>query len=227
VLDKLLSDTRLGEDEDIDKYLNRYDEIVQRLYILGWNNRERTLPTGEDTDDFMIGVNLIRSVAGHRFDDQIAKDDNDKLLKAPTCTYVWAKNRVKKWSDEGQTSFKTVLGTEVKSRKRSIGDVDNGESAFKKATVMLAKVFDHANQVLKNKINNSTSVEEQSNKGGRANNFIDYAEWKNSKTCPHCQEKGHFASECPKATAEQRAEFLAAHLERKKAKKTKTINDKK
>lgn len=223
VIDKLLHQLRLGHDEDIDKYLNRYDEVVQRLYVLGWNNRHKPLPAGEDTNDYMIGVNLIRSVAGHRFDDLIAKDDNDKLLEAPTCTYIWARNRVKRWSDELQSSFKTVIGGEGKSKKRGNEDNGDGESAFKKATVMISKVFDHASQLIKNKNNSDEASRPQSGAGSTGtpagSKIISYDEWKKTKTCRHCQQLGHFDSECPKATEEEKASYLAEHRERKRKNK--------
>lgn len=221
--------TKLGEDEDIDSYLNNYDERVQRIYILGCNNRDSPLPTGQDTFDYLLGVNLIRSVAGERFDDLIAKDDNEKLLRAPTCTYVWAKNRVKKWSDELQSSFKTVMSNGTKGKKRSINnDFNDGEAALKKATIMLETVFNHGKQLLKN--SNKISEAPMSTGSGSSSNTnvgsissagtdkprLNFDEWKKSKTCQHCQLMGHFANECPKASDTERSKYLEDHLESKR-----------
>ena len=216
--------TRLGEDEDIDIYLNRYDECVQRIYKLGCNNREKPLPTGEDTIDYLLGVNLIRSVAGERFNDLIAKDDNDKLLRAPTCSYVWAKNRVKKWSDELQTSFKTVMSIGSKGKKRLSTDFNDGEAALKKATIMLETVFNHGKQLMKNSnkiIEGSldTAGSAGTNTSGGNTDIkprLNFEEWKKTKTCQHCQGMGHFANECPKASDSERNKYLADHLELKR-----------
>jgi hypothetical protein len=225
LLAQLLSpEYKLGEEENIDVYLNKYDEAVQRLYVLGCNNRDKALPAGEDIFDYIIGVNLIRSVAGHKFDDLIAKDDNDKLLKAPICSYVWAKNRVKKWSDELQSSFKTVLSN--KSKKRSI-DTSDTESAFKKATIMMERAFDHANQLsqrlksLSGDSGKQTVVDAGTpGKPGKSS----YDDWKKTRICRHCNGMGHFDNECTKATAEERAAYLAEYQEKRKLKKSKQFS---
>lgn len=221
LLDKLQS-MRLEQEEDINVFLNRYDENVQRLLVLGYNNREIPLPHGEDTIDYFFGVNLIRSVAGDRFDELITKDDNDKLLRSPICTYAWARNRITKWSDELKTSFKNVINGN-KNKRKSNGDVVDSEIMSKKATIMMEKVYNHGNQINKNKNNSGSGTVVTStgttSVGTNSDSSEKFAAWKKNRTCRNCHELGHFDSECPKATEEQRAMFYASYLERREKNK--------
>lgn len=211
VLDQLMA-LRLGVDASVPQFLLKFDNLYQKLVLLGFGASKTKKPVGEDTLDYMLGVLLVRAVGGPRFDVYITKADADRELRAPTCTYAWANLKVRTWNDEIANGYGAM------GKRKTEGNQGFTNAQVKKVKVMMAATYDHKASATKGGTasgNKSAGASHTSKTDGGSTSF---KTWKATYECEHCKKKGHFGSECTAASELERGAYLKA-AQVKKAKR--------
>lgn len=192
----------------VDRYLEAFDLKLQKMKELGFTASAEIKPEGEDTISYMVGLMLIHSVGGDKFDECIRKADIERQLRAPTCSYEWAVAKVKEWNATIANSYDTLTKSGLK-RKHA----DSEEVPTKGVRIAAAKTYDHANQKSSGTARGSGGKDKSTE---RAKGIADY---KAKYKCDHCGTLGHYGSECRKATADEKAKYLKEGLERRALKR--------
>ena len=200
---------KLGEHENVLRFLERYDELVQRLHTLGYHS-DNLDPEVDDTN-FLFGVNLIWAISGVRFDAFIDRADSAGKIKSPICTYAWAIKTVTDWNTDYSSGYKFYKTKDNISneKKRKKEKIDNESQEPTTAKIMKTTTYNHDNQ----KNNGNKNIKKKNN--AKASGGDTYASWKANLTCEHCNEKGHFGSSCSKASDSEKKNYKDTYLKNK------------